>query len=55
MTFVSGLGMIAVATAVCDNIATYLDERKENFINMKYTFESYQKNDKNPELKEKSD
>lgn len=54
MTFVSGLGMIAVATVVCDNIATYLDGRKDSFINMKYTFESY-KNDKNPELKEKND
>jgi hypothetical protein len=42
MTLLSGLGMITVATVVCDNIATYFDARKDTFITMKYSFDSYQ-------------
>jgi hypothetical protein len=57
LTLLSGLGMITVATVVCDNIATYLDNRKDNFITMKYTFEQYQPptdNKENGNSKEKT-
>lgn len=52
MTLLSGLGMITVATVVCDNIATYIDNRKDTFVMMKYAFESYNQQQENAAPKE---